>query len=184
MKKISAQLISVIFSPFVWTIFFFALALNKGLFDSKRYIILLFLLCLMIPTIIYIFLLKTKKLSDPDISKRQERYFILIVINVCAIVLLLFIKMAGLTLLFKLTLIAYVVLAISSLITFFYKISFHMTFACTFIILSDSLYGFKLWYLYLIIPTIFWSRLYLKKHTLGELTAALILDIVIIYNMI
>lgn len=179
-----AQAISFVFNPLFWVIGFLAAAYHKGLFQDNSQIMAVFVVILIILSITYFMLLKTKKIADPDISRRQERYLILTVINVCSLILLVFLKTHELTELFRLVFIAYIILTVSSLITLVYKISFHMTFTYSFILLIDSLYQFKLFYLYILIPVVFWSRLALKKHTVFELLLALAIDSSIIYNMI
>lgn len=182
MKKTIARLISFLFGPLSWTIFFFGAAYHRGLFQSKMQIVIIFMFAFLIPLIIYSLLLVTKKISDADITRREERYTILTVINVCALLLLFFLYTSRLYLLFKLALIVYVILTLSSLITINYKISFHITFAYTLLVLSDYLHSFQFWYLYLLLPAIFWSRLYLKRHTLGQLVLPLVLDSLILYT--
>ncbi|HLD27156.1 MAG TPA: hypothetical protein VJB63_04340 [Patescibacteria group bacterium] len=183
MKMISARIISFICGPVSWVIFFLISSYYKGLFQNKNNMIIVILIAFIIPIILFIVLLKTKKISDLDISLRQERYPLLIIINICLLALLYFLNIRHLTTLFHLTQIVYIIITVSSLITLFYKISFHITFSYTFAILINALFSFQLWWLYLIIPAVFWSRLTLKKHTVMQMLLALVIDSFIIFAL-
>lgn len=179
-----AKLISTIFSPPFFVIFFLIAAFEKGFFAHKLTVLLFIFFIFISLLLFYFFLLKTKRVSDSDITKREERYPILLAINISIIFLLVFLKFAQAVILFKYVLIVYIVLTISSLITLYYKISLHMTFALTFLVLINYTYSFKLFYLFLAIPAVFWSRLYLKKHTIFQLFSAIIIDSLIIYLLL
>lgn len=181
MKTISARIISFIFGPVSWVIFFLISSYYKGLFQNKGNMIIVILIAFIIPTILFVLLVMTKKISDLDITTRQERYPLLIIMNISLLALLYFLGIRHLTTLFHFTQMVYIIITISSLITFFYKISFHITFSYTFAILINALFSFQLWPLYLIIPIVFWSRLTLKKHTVMQMLLAIGIDSIIMY---
>lgn len=183
MVKNIAHLISFIFSPVSWVIFFLISSYYKGLFESKNEAIIAVIMACIIPIALFFILLMFKKISDFDITKRTERYPILISIIIYMTGLLYFLNTRHLIIFSHMTQIVYIIVTISSLITLFYKISFHITFSYTFAILINALFGFKLWYLYLIIPIIFWSRFTLKKHTMMQMFLAICIDSIIIYTM-
>lgn len=180
MKRTLAKAISLVCSPLVWVIVFLLSAYYKGLFQYNDMTLAVFAGAILFPLVIFFALYAAKKISDFDITKRQERYGILVVVNASAALLLYFLYSQHLAQLFYFTKTIVVVTAISTLITFFYKISFHMTFAFTFAILLNALFGFRLWLLYLTIPAVFWSRWHLKKHTAMQMLLALLVDSAII----
>lgn len=175
-----AQIISFIFTPLLWVILFLVLAYYKGLFQYNYAIISAFAGAILFPTVVFFILYATKKISDFDITERKQRYGILAVVNISAFLLLYFLSTQHLAELFELTKIVVVITAVSTLITFWYKISFHMTFSFTFVILINAVLGYHWWFLYLTIPAVFWSRWYLKKHTLSQIALAIVVDGIII----
>lgn len=180
MKMISARIISFVFGPVSWVIFFIITCYYKGLFQNTSNMFVVIMIAFIIPIVFFSFLLKTKKISDLDITTRQERYPFLIMMNICLLALLYFLYTQHLTTLFHLTQIVYIIITISSFITFFYKVSFHITFSYTFSILINMLFSFKTWWLYPLVPMVFWSRLILKKHTVMQMLLAITIDTIII----
>lgn len=183
MKMHIARFISFIFGPIFWVIFLFAATYYKDLFKNKNDMMIVIVISCIIPLMAFAALLRSGKISDLDITVRKERYSMLVIINICMLALLVFLRMRYMNVLFHLTQIVYVIVTISSLITLFYKISLHVTFSYTFAVLINAVFSFKLWYLYLIVPTVFWSRLALKKHTMMQMLLAICIDSIIIYVM-
>lgn len=183
MKIHIARFISFIFGPIFWVIFFLISSYYTGLLQTKNDILFIALITFIIPITLFIILLITKKISDLDITTRKERLPILISINICMLGLLYFLNMRHFVALLHMAKIVYTIVTISSVITLFYKISFHITFSYTFAVLINALFGFRLWYLYLIIPAVFWSRLTLKKHTIMQMFLAMCIDSIIMYTM-
>jgi hypothetical protein len=129
----------------------------------------------LIPLVYFLYLFKTKRISDMDITVREERYRSLIVMNISLFLLLIYLKVFGFNEFFNLTGIFFIIHLIISLITIKYKISFHMSYTIIFATLINYLYSFQIPLLFLTIPLIFWSRIYLKKHTPAQVILASII---------
>lgn len=177
MKKL-AQIISVILGPVIWPIAIIIMILKSGLSTQQIFILLPILLFLQV-FIPYLYIFrsyKLKKISDLDITKREERYKAMTITSISFFISLFFIYFFGNNLLIKFSIMILLIIIINTLITFFWKISLHMTMNIVVSILINYLFNWQLPILYLTIPLVFWSRLYLKKHTISQLLGALILN--------
>lgn len=184
MEKI-AQIISIVLGPIIWPVFIIILVLKSRLSNDKAIFILFILLFfqVFIPYF-YIFLkYKLKKISDLDITERKQRHNPMIITSISFLISLIFVYFLGNYFLIKILIMTFLIMIINTIITFFWKISLHMTINIIFSILVNYLFNWKFSIIYLTIPLIFWSRLYLKKHTINQLLGALILNgtIVIIF---
>jgi hypothetical protein len=181
-KKYLALGISYIFSPPAWIFYFLAIAYSQGIFFQKLTLqeTSLILTVIVLPLLFLFYQRLTKKITDLDISIRKQRYAILIVLNVCILLITLFLKLTGHDNFFRLSFIFLIIHAITSIITLRYKISFHMTYTVTFSILINLLYNYSLPLLFITIPAIFWARIYLNQHTWKQLLLAMLVDLTIL----
>jgi len=182
MKKITARLISNIFNPIIEIGFVVWLATSLNITFVNPIVILfisLFFLFLL-PLGVFVFSLKTKRISDIDVTKRKERYGFNIAAVFCiAACLLVFYFLGEINLIYfylKLMLPFFIYV----IITFFWKISSHMLVNSIFILL---LYFYLdnpvVLYLGLILLILVgWSRIRLKKHTLSQVIAGGLLSLV------
>lgn len=179
-------MISALLSPPVFALMFLSAAYKKGLFEGKGWWLLsLFIATLLLAVFTLFALIKLKKVSDLDITRREERYWFLSLLNCLVFGLLVILYLMQVKeLLLQQVFIIWIILAISTVITFFYKISLHMTFAYTFLFLMNVLHGFSLWYLFVMIPLVYWSRFHLRKHTHGQLIAAVLLDSIVLFAVL
>ncbi len=119
-----------------------------------------------IPYILILILFKFGKISDLQITRRKERVLPLIIIN-------LFVLSGYLILNFKTSnnflLVVYSIylfcLPLISLITLFWKISFHSSYITLFSIVYIMVFGKWALFTLSLIPIVGWSRIRLKKHT-------------------
>jgi len=182
-KKIIAKIISMIFGPVTWSIIILAVFMLRGGLNSLQLKILLPLIAIfqvVVPFSYILILFKRKKVTDLDLTKREERYGPLIVFVICLLITIFCIYLVGADMLFRLYLIILTLLIINALITIFWKISFHVGVITIGVIMINFLYYWQWPILYLTIPLVFWARLELKKHTVGQLLGGLILNAVII----
>ncbi len=128
----------------------------------------------LIPYITILLLYKAKKVSDLQIPTRKERLFPLLIINVCIIAgffVLIFIQPE------KLLLNVYVIYLLSlpaiSIITLFWKISFHASYITLFSIVYLIVFGKWAMLTIPLIPLVGWSRIKLKRHTLAQVLAGI-----------
>jgi hypothetical protein len=177
MKRL-AQVISILLGPFVWPITLIVIIFRSGL-STQQITVLLPIVLLLQVGIPYFYIFrayKLKKISDLDITKREERYKTMIITCISFVSSLLFIHFFGNSLLLKLSIMTLMILVINTIITFSWKISLHMTLNVISALIINYLYHWQLPFLYLSIPLIFWSRLYLKKHTIMQLIGGLVIN--------
>lgn len=119
---------------------------------------------------------KLKIFSDFDLSRRGERplfFFLLILLGVGLLFLYI---VFGASLFLRYFIIIYLVeIILDFLITLFWKISNHTLSVTSFVLFSIILLGYSHLYLILLIPFVAWARLYLKKHTLGQIVGGILL---------
>jgi hypothetical protein len=178
MIKIIAKLISLICGPFVWPITLIIILFNSHL-QQKQLTLLLPIILFFQVIVPYSFIgyeFINKKISDLDITKRKERYKTLIVTLISYLLSLIFIYYLGNIFIFKLFFLALLIIFINVIITFFWKISLHMMINISSVIIINFFFNWQLPILYLIIPLVFWSRLYLKKHDIWQLLGSLVLN--------
>jgi hypothetical protein len=186
MKAYFSKSISVLFSPPGWIVIYLIAAFYKGLFGSKPLVPLLCTGLIILFTILIIYILYRKKIiTHIDIVKREERIIPLIVSNVAFVILIKILHVFHLSVLATQLQIFAIIFFIMTIITFWYKISMHMTFTFFF---SYALFSMLRGYSYLffiMIPLMFWSRLQLKRHTVGQLILAILicLTIITLYNV-
>jgi hypothetical protein len=182
LKKRTAKFISFIFGPLVWPITLVIVLFKTNLSNQQLSILLptLLIFQVVIPYCYIFFAYKKKIIRDLDISKRQERYKALIITLSSFLISLIFAYFFGNPLILKLCFLTLIILLINALITLFWKISLHMTINIVAALLINFIFNWQLPILYLSLPLIFWSRLYLKKHSVNQLLGALVLNGVIV----
>jgi membrane-associated phospholipid phosphatase len=184
LKNKVALLVSRLFDPIVETPFILFLATQMGQTQRPWWQLLLlsFLLVYFLPYFTFIFSLKKKWISDFDITKRQERYGLFILIFISILVLLLLLYLLQEQTLFNFYLKIILPVFIFFIITFFWKISGHML-VNTILILLLYLYFNKsiiiIMGLFMLVA-VGWSRLTLRKHTLSQVIAGILLPLTIL----
>lgn len=181
-----SKLISIVFSPPGWIIIYLISAFLKGLFGSHPlYPLSITGIIILIPVLIIYILYQKKIVTHIDIVNREERIMPLIISNFALWSLLYMIHQYRLSVLtHQLSIFAIILLAMT-IITLTYKISMHMTFTIFFSYAIHNIIGGYSYLLYLLIPLIFWSRLHLKRHTVGQLILAILvcMTIISLYNI-
>ncbi len=114
---------------------------------------------------------RVKLISDIDITQRTQRFGLMSLMLILQLISLGFIYFYGNPGLLYLSFIMTCVFAVVFSITLFWKISLHMTINTMGILLINALYGWGYFWLFLCLPLVMWSRLYLKKHTPAQLIA-------------
>ena len=178
-KEKIATFISFTFGGEVWLpIILFITFLKSGLPHSILIYLLplTFFLEFIIPFSGFYLLIKLKKVSDWDVTKRKQRYPLIETAAVSWTIALIFIYFLGNAFLFHVFLTLFVLGALIGFITYFWKISYHAALNTTAVILLNYFFDGKLLWLYLIIPVVCWSRFVLKKHTISQLLAGILLS--------
>ncbi|GEM_PF-839218 len=148
---------------------------NKLLENLPSLLITIFSLAI-IPYSLIVLLYKLKKISDLHIPKRRERILPLIIINVIVIAGFISLNFVPATLLLKTTYEVYIfTLIILSLISIFWKISFHTSYATLFAVIFITIYGKWGLFALILIPIMIWARTILKRHTLSQATSGVLI---------
>lgn len=180
MRLRMAKIISTFSHPvvvFPASVPFFAVQSNLTI--EKFLLYLPILLILAVPIIYYLYALKTKKISDWEVTKRQERYPIYILSLICGGIALVSLKIFSDQGLFTLAVIFYLVAIVLTVINFFWKISVHTAGVTSGILGFNFLFNEPAW-LYFLIPLVAWSRLEEKKHTLTQSLGGIVLGTIVV----
>lgn len=154
-----------------WPIVLVAMILHTGLTAHQVRLLLPLLLVveLGLPVIFLLWSLKTKRISDWEMTRIEERRdFFLFVVLVHAVSLVLLSGLAN-TELFNLRLLLYIIEVFGTYITFFWKISAHAAVNITAVMILIHLFGWWLWPLFVVVPVVAWSRWEQEKHTIPQL---------------
>ncbi len=120
--------------------------------------------------------------SDGDLSKRKEReefYYFALVLSFIYLIIALFLR----GIFFHLSILGlgiFFAIIIFTFINKYLKASIHLASLCAFIVTISILFGLNyFWLTFWIVPFVFWSRLYLKRHTKKELIVGGLLGVII-----
>lgn len=149
---------------------------HAQLTTAKFLLFLPAILVLSIPIFYFLYALKKKKISDWEMTGRQERYPIYLLSLLCGGLALIFVSVYGSRELFTLSLILYLVGILVTLINFFWKISTHTAGITSGALAFNLLFPDAIYQIfYLLIPLVVWSRWEEKKHTFGQLLGGIVL---------
>ncbi len=180
-----ARFLSVVLGPHVWLpLLFILVILKSGLTSTQARIVLpsVLLLQVILPLTYMIIAPKLGWVSKWDMELKEERrpfFFFLLVLTLINLTIIYFF---GNNFLFDLNIIFIVLLLILFGITKYWKISLHLSLNTASLILINFLFSWRFPFLYLIIPIIFWARLKLKKHTVNQLVAGIVITAIITFG--
>lgn len=180
MKKF-AFFISRIFDFYFWFPTLLLISLfNTGLGRHQIEILLptLLVLDVGVPITLFFWILREKVVSDIDVTRREERpklfgFSALLILGSTYISYLF-----GNTLFFGLQVTAFFLIFTLFLITLKYKISGHMAMNVSAILIINYLFNWQFLWLFLIVPVVAFARIYLKKHTLGQVVTGSVVGLV------
>jgi hypothetical protein len=133
-----------------------------------------------IPYMFILYLYKSGKISDLHMPNRKERFVPLFFTNLSIImgfIILLFLKSNRL--LISVYIIYLLGLVVISLITLFWKISFHSSYITIFSIVLIIVFGKWAIFTILLIPLVSWVRIKLKSHTLSQILSGIAMAAII-----
>ncbi len=162
MKLTTATIISRIFDPFIMLAVMFAMLLSHTVAFIPAFVSMV-----IVPFVLFVIAVKTKFVSNWDLSDRTERPKImwpLVVIEGVCIVLFH---------LWPLLPIFFAIIGFA-IITHFWKISGHAMAAGLATGVCVITYGWVWWPVLLIVPLVGWSRVVRKNHTLLQVIAGAI----------
>lgn len=177
-----AELISEIFGPHLWMpVLLVLLLLRTGLSSEQLSILLpgLVAFLLVVPFTYLHLALNLGWVSKWDLPKKEERRPIIAIFIICSIISLFLVNQFGTKTLLDLFVLLLTIGFIASVITIFWKISIHMVLDTTGVLVTNLLFGWHLWPLFILIPIVAWARFKLKRHTLLQILAGVLLSIII-----
>lgn len=168
-----ARIVSEISNGFLTMILTPLLAIGTSTLGTKLKIIysLAYLLVTILP---YLILKKLGKASDYEFTNRKERPPYFITVSLLFGLLFLILKTYSIPTLTDISLALFVVASVITIVTFFWKISGHMTYSTLLFMTLGYIFSPYVLLLFLFSPFIGWSRIVLKKHTLGQVIAGTI----------
>lgn len=180
-----ARLISILFVPPSFTIIvftIFAFALETEIFKIIVTILTAFIFGFISPIILFFLLRKKGKLKDIDASVKEERtlpFFIAIIFYSAGLVALILFNVNLISIAFWFCYISNTLLTI--LINKYWKISAHSMGAAGAFAAVFYIFGFPVLLFSLLVLVLGWARIYLKMHTLSQVTAGIILAFISVY---
>jgi len=174
-----AEFLGIALGPHVWLPgLFLAIILNSGLNEQELKIVfpVVLLLQVIIPLLYLIFAPKLNWAEKWDMEKKEERRPIFILVAALMLISSVVIFFFGNQVLLQLNIIILTLVLVLFVITYFWKISLHMSMNTAGVIVLNYLYHWHWWWFFVTIPLIFWARLRLKKHTPAQLFAGLIIS--------
>ena len=135
---------------------------------------------ILLPVLFISWLLRRGKISDFDVYLRRQRFWPYLFTVFCSLATLgLFWVLNAPSLLLALAAAALAQIVAMFAINFFWKISAHAAGAAGFATLLFYIVGAAAFPVFLLIPLMIWSRLRLRRHTLGQTLAGALLGVLI-----
>ena len=171
LKKKIARIISEISNGFLTMMLTPLIAINTLPLETKERTIYS-LVYILSPIFPYFILKKMGKISDYEFTKREERSPYFTTISILFGIIYFFVRGLDNQILTNISLNIFLVSSVITFITFFWKISGHMTYST--LLFATLIYLFPtnpyLFLLFILSPFIGWSRIVLEKHTLSQVT--------------
>lgn len=173
-----AKKISLITTGFPWLIIFLVLLFAEIYIRSDMNRIDYILMFIMsVWTFVSAYILK-RKLNIDQKSRLHRSYFLLAIIPGWVVILIPFLFFGVDKLLVEAVLLAFGISLVLLINNIFYRISFHVSINTSIILILNHFTDWKYILLFLTIPFVAWSRYYLKKHTLFQLLAGLLVPFI------
>ncbi|MFZ2201781.1 MAG: hypothetical protein WAV56_00095 [Microgenomates group bacterium] len=175
-----AWIVSRLFDPVIEIPLLIASVIFMAVANGLRFRFLIFLLFTdaVLPAVYMLWGLATKRISDWDMTRRQERsglYFFTIFCHLFGVVLA---YLLGKILLAKILFIFWSLAVVFALITVVWKISVHAGVNAAALAFFNHYYGWsRYWWLVPILVVVLWARVAIKKHTWTQVTAGAILAV-------
>lgn len=184
-KKKLAEILSVLLGPQSWLpILLIAFLFKTGLTTQQKLILfpMILILQVIIP-LLYLYMAPKLRWAEAwDLPNQEERFPFFVLILVANLISLITIYFLGTKLLFFLVSLLFTLMIITMIITYFWKLSLHISLNTFGAIMVNFLFGWEFPIIYLSIPIIFWARLTLGRHSIFQLIAPIILNIVFIFS--
>ena len=149
-------------------------ALTNGL--RFRFLVFLMITDALLPALYMLWGLATKRISDWDMTKREERAGLYFFTIFCHLIGVVFAYLLGKVLLAKILFIFWSLAVVFALITVVWKISIHAGVNAAALAFFNHYYGWNhYWWLALVLVVVMCARVSIKKHTWAQVTAGAVL---------
>jgi membrane-associated phospholipid phosphatase len=178
-----AEIISWAFFPplvatvfFVFLIFWYSADFSEGL----KWVTYIAPFLIFLPLLFFAITYKLGWVDDLDLTNREDRplYLVVFIFSLLAALALLFFLHAPLKFMVY-TLSGLIMTIATTIITFYWKISFHTAVTTSVVTAITILGGLRFAPLLLLVPLIAWARLTLKKHTLWQVVGGFLVALAI-----
>jgi membrane-associated phospholipid phosphatase len=143
-----------------------------------KYQISLFSFSILLPIILSFLFRFFKLTSDFTVSQQEERPRLFFLFSILLLISFGISIKTGNTQLIQIYTVINITLLISTILTMFWKVSFHMIVATLCLFIITTLLQYPLLYLlFLLLPMIGWSRIYLKRHTVKQVIGGFALTV-------
>ena len=179
-----ASLISRIIDPFIGFILLFLFAgLKSGAtgWDLLSLMGILFVTMILPPGLLLWWAVKTKRVTNWDISNRSQRVRAFVVLAFLFCIDYFIMQAVGTPLMNQVFQFFLVLFAGFFLITLRWKLSGHMATISVIALFFTYWYGGMFFLLFTLIPMVAWSRITLKRHTMGEIVGGTIYTIFVFF---
>jgi len=179
-KVLIAEIISWLFFPplvatvfFVFLVFWFSTDFSQGL----QWLVSVSPFLVFIPLFFFFLSYKLGWISDLDMTKRSERpaFLIVFILSLAAASLILYVLRVP-EKFFAFAFSGLILVSVASIITLFWKISFHTAVTTSVLSAIVILGGLRFWPLFLLLPMIAWSRIVLRKHSVMQVIGGSLLS--------
>lgn len=139
------------------------IAISEGL--RWRFLGLLIFIDLVMPFIFMMTMLYHRQISEFDIRKREQRIPLYVFAMMCHLAGAWLASSVGKTELAAILTVFWILGAVFTIVTYFWKISLHGGVNAVLIMFINVLFGWSYWYLFAILPIVGWARVAGKHHT-------------------
>ncbi|MBW7953924.1 hypothetical protein H3C67_03990 [Candidatus Dojkabacteria bacterium] len=159
----TAVIVSFLLNPLIMV--FLQILLIHRVYNISLESIFLTTSAFIVPVIGYIlFAVVITKRADYEFTNKESRFPVL-VIALLGLIISIAISLQINSVLTEYLLKFLVIMLILSILTYYWKVSFHATFFGLTVLYFASLVSSVLLLLYILLPLLFWARMELKKHT-------------------
>lgn len=145
-----------------------------------RFLVLLLVVDAVLPALYMIVELMRGKISDWDMTKKEERRGLYIFTVFCHFFMMLFAYFLGKIVLAKVLLVFWSLTLVFAIITYYWKISVHAGVNAAALAFFNHIWGWSnYWWLLLILLIVLWARVVIKKHSWAQVIAGSLLPIAV-----
>ncbi|EKD56710.1 MAG: hypothetical protein ACD_58C00118G0009 [uncultured bacterium] len=182
-----AELISIIFNPFALGLAILVMAIVKSKMPQVEQLVWIITVTVLngaVLALIYWIFINAGYIFDDSVQNKKILHGRLVLLTLLLVLVTIELLVLVSTSAYQPLLAVYIggvlTLVLGLLITNFWKISWHSTMITFFTGMFVFMYNYRAWPLVLVFITVIWSRILLKRHTIWQLTAGVLLSIIVI----